>query len=158
MTLLHWSFEHVLQSWLATTAGFPVQTDSNKDQSDLCEAPGWQGTPYHTLHALLPARLCLRRTLSSRCSALLCLLLPPGFPSTTTPPKAGGTRQFQPFGNPSLSATCVDRGWGNEWPWLGWGIFHTSPHPGQHGDSWELGGENHLSYSFYSSSSQIKPT
>lgn len=74
MTLLHWSTEHVLQSWLATTAGFPVQTDSNK-------APGWQVTPYHSLQGLLPARLCLWGTLSSRGSAMLCLLLPPGFPT-----------------------------------------------------------------------------
>lgn len=36
-TLVIWA--HVLQSWLATTAGFPVQTDSNTDQWDSVWSP-----------------------------------------------------------------------------------------------------------------------
>lgn len=167
-TGLQWLFYtgHLSTSYnhdLLPQLDFLYRQTVTKTSQTLCEAPGWQVTPYHILQALLPAGLCLSRTLSSRCSAMLCLLLPPGLPSTTTPPKAGGTSQFKPLWKPKSQChvcvcVCVYRGWGNEWPWLGWGIFHTSPHPGQHGYSWELGGENHLSYSFYSFSSQVKPT
>lgn len=154
MTLPHWSFEHMSYNHdLLPQLDFLCRQTVTQTSGTLWEVPGRQVTPYQ---ALLPARLCLWRTLSSRCSAMLCLLLPPGFPGRTTPPKAGGSSQLKPLWKPKSQCHVCAQGLGNEWPWLGWGYPHASPQPGQQGYSWEPGGENHLSYSFYSSSSQIK--
>lgn len=74
-------------------------------------------------------------------------------------PTKTGPVSLSSFRNPSLNVTCVYMIWENEWPWLGWGIFLTQALTlGSPGTTGNLEEKNHLSYSFYSSSSQIKST
>lgn len=150
---------HVLQSRLATTAGFPVHTESNKDQLDLVWSPRMTSdtlsrSPSSAPHQAVPVKNPELQVLSNA-----LLLLPPGFPSRTTPPKAGGTRHFRTLWKCKPQCHMCVHGLVKRVTLALMGdIPHTSPHPGQHRHNWEPGGENHLSYAFYSSSSRIKTT
>lgn len=161
MTLLHWSLKYnVLQSWLATTAGFPVQTDSNTDQWDSVWSPRMTSDTLSSSPSSAPCQAALVKNPELQVLSNACLLLPPGFPSRTTPPKAGRTSQFKSLWKPKPHChMCVYMVWGDEWPWLGWGVFLTQALTlGSTGTTGNLEEKNHLSYSFYSSSPQIKPT
>lgn len=160
MTLLHWSLKYMFYNHdLLPQLDFLNRQTATQTSWTPCEVPGWQVTPYQVLQALLPARLCLWRTLSSRCSAMLACCSHQDFPAEPPHQKLVGPVSLSPFGNPSLNVTRVYMVWGNEWPWLGWGIFLTRALTlGSTGTAGNLEEKNHLSYSFYSSSSQIKST
>lgn len=141
MTPLHWSLEHMFYNHDSLPQlDFLDRQTATKSSWTLCEVPAWQGTPWHILRALLPASLCLWRTLSSRGSAMLCCCSQLHFP-----PKAAGAVQVPLEMQASMPRVCARAGEMSD-PALGGGC---SPHE-QHR---QPGGENHLS-----SLSQMKPT
>lgn len=108
MTLLHWSLKYMFYSHdLLPQLDFLYRQTATQTSWTLCEVPGWQVTPCQVLQALHPARLCLWRTLSSRCSAMLACCSHQDFPAEPPHQKLAGPVSLSPFGNPSLTVTCV---------------------------------------------------
>lgn len=159
MTLLHWSLKYMFYSRLATTAGFPVQTDSNTDQLDSVWSPRMTSDTLSSSPSSAPCQAVLVKNPELQVLSNACLLLPPGFPSRTTPPKAGRTSQFKSLWKPKPHCHMCVHVLG-KWVTLAWmGVFLTQALTlGSTGTTGNLEDKNHLSYSFYSSSPQIKPT
>lgn len=109
MTLLHWSLKYMFYNHdLLPQLDFLYRQTATQTSWTPCEVPGWQVTPYQVLQALLPARLCLWRTLSSRCSAMLACCSHQDFPAEPPHQKLVGPVSLSPFGNPSsMSHVCT---------------------------------------------------